>query len=72
MNARLLLALAPHLVHPLPFVLPYQRQLRPTWFLRTGLFFYDNLSRKNELPKSKLIRRSKLQSFLFHSLNHSL
>ncbi len=54
---QLLLNLAPHLVHPLPFVLPYQRTMRPTWLLRTGLFFYDNLSRKNELPHSKLIRR---------------
>ncbi|KTD30689.1 glycerol-3-phosphate dehydrogenase [Legionella maceachernii] len=54
---QLLLSLAPHLVQPLSFVLPYQRNMRPAWLLRTGLFFYDNLSRKNELPRSKLIRR---------------
>ncbi|ARG97410.1 glycerol-3-phosphate dehydrogenase [Legionella micdadei] len=54
---QLLLSLAPHLVTPLSFVLPYQRNMRPTWLLRTGLFFYDNLSRKNELPHAKLIRR---------------
>src|SRR5262249_55573853 len=42
----------------LSFVLPYQRSIRPNWLLRTGLFFYDNLSRKNKLPRSKLIRRT--------------
>ena len=55
---QLLLSLAPHLVRPQPFVLPYQQQMRPTWLLRTGLFVYDNLSWKNQLPKSSLIRRA--------------
>ncbi|MFC7782221.1 glycerol-3-phosphate dehydrogenase [Legionella taurinensis] len=53
-----LLKIAPHLVYPLPFVLPYQQSMRPTWLLRTGLFLYDHLSRKNRLPRSRLIRRS--------------
>jgi glycerol-3-phosphate dehydrogenase len=53
-----LLNLAPHLVHPLELILPYQKHMRPSWFLRLGLFFYDNLSRKNRLPKSTSIRRS--------------
>lgn len=52
-----LLTLAPHLVRPQLFVLPYQQNMRPTWLLRTGLFLYDNLSRSNQLPKSKFIRR---------------
>ncbi|WED44110.1 glycerol-3-phosphate dehydrogenase [Legionella cardiaca] len=52
-----LLSLAPHLIHPLPFVLPYEQNMRPAWLLRTGLFLYDNLSRKNKLPRSKLLRR---------------
>ena len=56
---QILLKLAPHLVYSLPFVLPYQQSIRPSWLLRTGLFLYDNLSRKNKLPKSKLIKRSK-------------
>ncbi|MBA2710554.1 MAG: glycerol-3-phosphate dehydrogenase [Tatlockia sp.] len=60
---QLLLSLAPHLVHPLALVLPYKRQMRPTWLLRTGFLFYDYLSRKNKLPKSKLIRRSKQQTY---------
>lgn len=60
---QLLLELAPHLVHPLPFVLPYQKNLRPTWLIRTALFLYDNLSRKNKLPHSKLIRRIAQSSY---------
>ncbi|WP_131783424.1 glycerol-3-phosphate dehydrogenase [Legionella gresilensis] len=54
---QLLLSLAPHLVNPLPFVLPYLTSMRPMWLLRLGLFLYDNLSRKNKLPKSKIIKR---------------
>lgn len=52
-----LLTLAPHLVHPIPFVLPYQPNNRPVWLLRTGLFLYDHLSRKNQLPSSTWITR---------------
>ena len=52
-----LLRIAPHLVHPLAFVLPYKKQLRPAWLIRIGLFLYDHLSRKNKLPRSRFIRR---------------
>lgn len=54
----ILLSIAPHLVHPLPFVLPYDQTMRPVWLLRTGLFLYDHLSRHNKLPRSRFIRRS--------------
>lgn len=52
-----LLELAPHLVHPQAFVLPYQKYMRPSWFLRIGLFLYDHLSTKNRLPHCKSIYR---------------
>lgn len=52
-----LLSIAPHLVHPQPFILPHQKHMRPPWFLRLGLFIYDNLSRKNRLPHCKSINR---------------
>jgi len=65
-----LLDLAPHLVHPLLFVLPYQQALRPTWLLRMGLFLYDNLSRKNKLPKSKVIRRTAKSRYFLPLLSH--
>jgi glycerol-3-phosphate dehydrogenase len=46
---------APHLITPLEFVLPYEKHLRPAWLIRLGLFFYDHLSRRDLLPKSKYI-----------------
>lgn len=54
-----LLQLAPHLVHPLPLVLPHQKNMRPLWLLRLGLLFYDYLSRTNTLPRSTLVDRLK-------------
>lgn len=56
---QILLNNAPHLVHPLCFILPQQTNQRPQWLLQLGLFLYDNLSRKNKLPKSKKITRQK-------------
>nr|HAT8713901.1 glycerol-3-phosphate dehydrogenase [Legionella jordanis] len=54
-----LLKLAPYLVRPLPFVLPYSKEMRPVWLLRTGLFLYDYLSRDNKLPGSRFLLRKK-------------
>lgn len=62
-----LFELAPHLVHPLQLVLPYEKFLRPSWLIRTGLFIYDHLSKKNKLPKSRSINREK-QSDYFQAL----
>ncbi|MFQ5936503.1 MAG: glycerol-3-phosphate dehydrogenase [Acidiferrobacterales bacterium] len=47
-----LLHIAPHLVHPLRFVLPHVPELRPAWMIRAGLFLYDHLSRRVSLPSS--------------------
>ncbi len=55
---QMLLKLAPHLVHPLPIVLPHEKNMRPAWLLRIGLFLYDHLSRINRLPKSTFIHRT--------------
>lgn len=52
-----LLELAPHLVRPLPFVLPRTKDF-PFWLARLGLLIYDNLSFKNKLAKSQCIKRS--------------
>lgn len=42
---RVLLRVAPHLVHPLPFLFPVYRGARvPGWKLRLGLWVYDLLS----------------------------
>ena len=66
-----LLHLAPHLVHPLPFVIPYQQNMRPLWMLRIGLFLYDHLSFANKLPRSKLIHREQHPTH-FNPLNNEL
>ncbi len=52
-----LCSIAPHLVSPFPFVLPYAPSMRPFWVLKAGLWLYDNLSRNNRLDKSVAIKR---------------
>ena len=47
--------LAPHIVRPLRFVLPYRRGLRPAWLLRLGLFVYDHLGGRKLLPPTRVI-----------------
>jgi glycerol-3-phosphate dehydrogenase len=42
---RVLLGIAPHLVHPLPFLFPVYRGARvPAWKLRAGMWLYDALA----------------------------
>lgn len=51
-----LLRIAPHIVHPLRFVLPHEPHLRPVWMIRAGLFLYDHLGHgKRTLPGSRRI-----------------
>ncbi|HTQ37064.1 MAG TPA: glycerol-3-phosphate dehydrogenase [Steroidobacteraceae bacterium] len=47
-----LLAIAPHIVRPLRFVLPYIDGLRPRWLLRLGLFVYDHAGGREKLAAS--------------------
>src|SRR3954466_14639783 len=47
-----LLNIAPHLVHPLTFVMPHVPELRPRWMIRAGLYLYDHLARRTRLPAS--------------------
>jgi len=51
-----LLRSAPHIIHPLRFVLPHHKELRPKWMIRLGLFIYDHLGGRKLLPASKRIR----------------
>ncbi|HPF23666.1 MAG TPA: FAD-dependent oxidoreductase, partial [Hyphomonas sp.] len=39
----ILLRAAPHIIWPMRFVLPYDKDLRPAWLIRLGLFLYDHL-----------------------------
>jgi glycerol-3-phosphate dehydrogenase len=50
-----LLRIAPHLVHPLRFVLPHAPGLRPRWQIRLGLLLYDRLGGRGRLPASRPI-----------------
>ncbi len=50
-----LLNKAPHLIKPLRFILPHQPHLRPAWMIRIGLFMYDHLTKRNQLPGSELL-----------------
>jgi len=51
-----LLAKAPHIIHPLRFILPLRPQLRPAWMIRAGLFLYDRLGGRGHLPASHSLR----------------
>jgi glycerol-3-phosphate dehydrogenase len=50
-----LLAIAPHLVRPLRFVLPHDQSLRPAWLIRAGLLIYDHCYRGRTLPGTRTL-----------------
>jgi len=50
-----LLRSAPHIMWPLRFVMPHDPGMRPVWMVRTGLFLYDHLARREVLPGSSTI-----------------
>ncbi len=47
--------IAPHIIHPLRFVLPHVKGLRPRWLLRLGLFLYDHIGGRKRLPATRSI-----------------
>ncbi len=56
-----LLAIAPHIIWPMRFVLPQgpvssAKGSRPAWMLRAGLFLYDHLGGRRVLPPSRALR----------------
>ncbi len=48
-----LLKMAPHIAFPMRFRLPHRPHLRPAWMIRAGLFMYDHLGKRTNLPASK-------------------
>lgn len=48
-----LMAVAPHLIRPMRFVLPHDNAVRPWWLVRMGLFLYDLLGGRSSLPRSR-------------------
>lgn len=50
-----LMAKAPHLIRAMRFIMPHRPHLRPAWLIRTGLFFYDHLGKREKLAGSNLV-----------------
>jgi len=56
LEREVLWGIAPHIIWPLRFVLPYHRKLRPRWLLRLGLFLYDHIGGRKKLPPTRSVR----------------
>jgi len=55
------LAAAPHLVKPLPFVIPvYEGDKRPLWMMQLGVFLYDLLAGKYRVKPRKNLTREEV------------
>ncbi|MBS0282821.1 MAG: glycerol-3-phosphate dehydrogenase [Proteobacteria bacterium] len=52
----LLWGMAPHIIWPARFVLPQTHSPRPAWMVRLGLFLYDHLGGRKQLPGTETIR----------------
>ena len=52
-------AIAPHVIWPMRFVLPYVPGLRPRWLLRLGLLLYDHIGARKRLPGTESVRLSR-------------
>jgi len=50
-----LLAMAPHIIRPLEFVLSLTRSPRPAWMVRLALFLYDHLGGRRTLPGTRSV-----------------
>lgn len=72
-----LLNIAPHIVWPLEFVLPHEKNLRPYWMISAGLFLYDHLGNRKSLPHSQRLNFKEhpygksLQSFYKKGFSYS-
>ncbi|SCX09534.1 MULTISPECIES: glycerol-3-phosphate dehydrogenase [Agrobacterium] len=54
MEREVLWAMAPHIIWPMRFVLPFHKGgIRPAWLIRLGLFLYDHLGGRKLLPATK-------------------
>ncbi|MCF6320264.1 MAG: glycerol-3-phosphate dehydrogenase [Rhizobiaceae bacterium] len=51
--------IAPHIIWPVRIVLPYNKDLRPFWLLRIGLFLYDYIGGRKKLPATTTINLNK-------------
>ncbi len=60
MEREVLWAMAPHIIWPMRFVLPYHKGgIRPAWLIRLGLFLYDHLGGRKLLPPTATLDMKK-------------
>ena len=50
--------IAREITKPIPFIIPYTKNLRPKWLIKIGRFLYDSLGGKTTIPKSSTINLS--------------
>ncbi|OHV83439.1 glycerol-3-phosphate dehydrogenase [Ensifer sp. LCM 4579] len=56
MEREVLWAMAPHVIWPMRFVLPYHKGgPRPAWLIRLGLFLYDHIGGRKLLPATRTL-----------------
>ncbi|MCA1369062.1 glycerol-3-phosphate dehydrogenase [Bradyrhizobium sp. BRP14] len=56
MEREVLWAMAPHVIWPMRFVLPYHKGgPRPAWLIRLGLFLYDHIGGRKLLPPTSTL-----------------
>jgi len=55
MEREVLWSMAPHIIWPMRFVLPYAEGLRPAWLIRLGLFLYDHIGGRKLLPATRTL-----------------
>lgn len=56
MEREVLWAMAPHIIRPMRFVLPYHKGgIRPAWLIRLGLFLYDHIGGRKQLPPTSVL-----------------
>ncbi|THK35111.1 glycerol-3-phosphate dehydrogenase [Ensifer sp. MPMI2T] len=56
MEREILWAMAPHVIWPMRFVLPFHRGgMRPAWLIRLGLFLYDHIGGRKLLPPTRTL-----------------
>ena len=48
-------SIAPHIVHPLDFVVQQSGSPRPPWLVRLGLLLYDHLGARKRLPPTRTL-----------------
>lgn len=51
------------IVRPLPFLIPCARGGRPPWMIRTGLWLYDSLSGRSNLPRARKLSDAEVRRF---------